>query len=250
MLSSSAGRAGRGPSSAAARSSAVGRRLGSSRTGFSPHSSQRCGSTARTLGAAGRPRPAVVVGEPRQRVQRLGHARGQRLRGPLDVLAASDTGAHDGITGRNRLRAREPCRPARATPVRRYGRRPDPARPAARCPPRGACRGSRRLTPSRSRRAISRSPSMRAGWSAGRPGIRRAMRSRICRAKCGVEAPISWRTSSTDLVAGRLADGALGFAHGLLVGAGLDRAFLISRRQSMCACAGTEIALSSPTIQP
>src|SRR3954451_15490503 len=53
-----------------------------------------------------------------------------------------------------------------------------------------------------------------------------------------------------DLVAGRLADGALGFAHGLLLGAGLLCAFLISRRESILACVATEMARSSPMIQP
>src|SRR4051794_15234058 len=53
-----------------------------------------------------------------------------------------------------------------------------------------------------------------------------------------------------DLVAGGLADGALGFAHGLLAGAWLVWAFLISRRESILACVATEMARSSPTIQP
>ena len=53
-----------------------------------------------------------------------------------------------------------------------------------------------------------------------------------------------------DLVVGGLADGALGFAHGLLDGAWLVWAFLISRRESMRACVATEMARSSPTIQP
>src|SRR6185312_15068161 len=47
------------------------------------------------------------------------------------------------------------------------------------------------LKPRLSRRAISRSPSRRAGWSAGRPSISVAMRLRNCSAKWGVEAPIS-----------------------------------------------------------
>ena len=53
-----------------------------------------------------------------------------------------------------------------------------------------------------------------------------------------------------DLVVGGLADGALGFAHGLLDGAGVVWAFLISRSESMRACVATEMARSSPTIQP
>jgi len=51
--------------------------------------------------------------------------------------------------------------------------------------------------PSRVRRAISSSPSLRAGCSSGRCSISRPMRLRSCSAKCGVEAPMSWRTSST-----------------------------------------------------
>ena len=52
------------------------------------------------------------------------------------------------------------------------------------------------------------------------PAISRAMRLRICSAKCGVEAPMSWRTSSTVTSWSALpADGTLGFAHG----GGLDR---------------------------
>src|SRR3954453_17920420 len=50
--------------------------------------------------------------------------------------------------------------------------------------------------PSCVRRAISRSPSTRAGWPGGRPAMSRAIRLRICSAKCGVDAPMSWRTSS------------------------------------------------------
>ena len=79
----------------------------------------------------------------------------------------------------------------------------------------------------------------------------RAMRLRICSAKCGVEAPIELAdVLDRDLVAGGLADGALGFAHGLLDCAWLVWAFLISRRESMRACVATEMARSSPTIQP
>ena len=81
------------PSSAAARSSASGGASVSSLIGFSPHSSQRWGSTAlKGLGAAGRPRPAQVVGGPRERVQRRGHARGKGLRGAVDVLASGQHG--------------------------------------------------------------------------------------------------------------------------------------------------------------
>ena len=58
-------------------------------------------------------------------------------------------------------------------------------------------RGSRRRSRGACRRAISRSPSTRAGCSGGRSAISLAMRLRSCSAKCGVEAPISWRTSST-----------------------------------------------------
>ena len=47
---------------------------------------------AEGVGAAGRPRPAQVVGGPRQRGQRRGHAGGKRLRGPVDVLAAERHG--------------------------------------------------------------------------------------------------------------------------------------------------------------
>ena len=54
------------------------------------------------------------------------------------------------------------------------------------------------VTPRRSSRAISCSPRRRAGSSSGRPAISVRMRLRSCSAKCGVEAPISWRTSSTD----------------------------------------------------
>src|SRR3954454_14380441 len=48
-----------------------------------------------------------------------------------------------------------------------------------------------------SRRAISRSPSTRAGSSGGSVLIKWRIRLRSCSAKCGVDAPISWRTSST-----------------------------------------------------
>ena len=54
-----------------------------------------------------------------------------------------------------------------------------------------------RAPASSSSRAISRSPSTRAGWSGGRPATRFWIRLRIWSAKWGVEAPISWRTSST-----------------------------------------------------
>ena len=61
--------------------------------------------------------------------------------------------------------------------------------------------GSARAARSRARAAragaISRSPSTRAGWSGGRPAIRFRIRLRSWSAKWGVEAPISWRTSST-----------------------------------------------------
>ena len=65
----------------------------SSRTGFSPHSSQRCGS----IGAKARPRrrastTSASCTRPRQRVQRRGHARGKGLRGAVDVLAAGQHG--------------------------------------------------------------------------------------------------------------------------------------------------------------
>ena len=47
---------------------------------------------AKGVGTAGRPRPAQVVGGPRQRVQRRGHARGKGLRGAVDVLASGQHG--------------------------------------------------------------------------------------------------------------------------------------------------------------
>src|ERR1700744_5746102 len=53
------------------------------------------------------------------------------------------------------------------------------------------------VKPSRSRRAISVSPRTRAGSPAGSGAISVRMRLRSCSAKCGVELPISWRTSST-----------------------------------------------------
>ena len=53
------------------------------------------------------------------------------------------------------------------------------------------------VSPRLSRRAISRSPSTRAGCPSASPAISRAMRLRSCRAKWGVEAPINSRTSST-----------------------------------------------------
>ena len=108
-----------------------------------------------------------------------------------------DTGAHDGTTGRDPgCRAARTAHADRARRARSLGRwsssegeRPDAVLVGE------AAELARK--PSFCRRAISRSPSIRAGWSSGRPRISRAMRLRICSAKCGVEAPISWRTSST-----------------------------------------------------
>ena len=54
------------------------------------------------------------------------------------------------------------------------------------------------LAGARSRARLRRAP----GCSAGRPAISVAMRLRSCSAKWGVEAPISWRTSSTRHLAG------------------------------------------------
>ena len=105
--------------------------------------------------------------------------------------------------------------------------------------------------PSSRRRAISRSPSIRAGWSGRQRGdqpgdavaeLQREVRRRRARQLADV--------LDRDLVASGPADGALGFAHGLLDCAWLVWAFLISRRESMRACVATEMARSSPTIQP
>src|SRR4029079_6991472 len=76
--------------------------------------------------------------------------------------------------------------------------------------------------PRRSRRAISTSPSRRAGSSSGRPAIRVRMRLRSWRAKCGVEAPISCRTSATDTwYCGRRRSGCSAWAMGS-VASGVD----------------------------
>ena len=73
-------------SSAAARSSAPGRPPAAAARG-SPRSapSGRGSIGAEELGPAGRPRPAVVVGEAREPGQRLGHAGGERVGGARDV---------------------------------------------------------------------------------------------------------------------------------------------------------------------
>ena len=233
MLSSSARPRRTRSSSAAARASASGGVSVSRRIGFSPHSSQRWGSTARKASA-----PPGVHDQRRLYAARASGANGVGTREASASAARSmssrpsDTGAHDAIT-------------------RRYGRRGHPARPAARGPPRGGCRGTRRASPSSRRRAISRSPSIRAGWSSGsaadQPGDAVAdLQREVRRRRAHQLADVVDR----DLVAGGLADRALGFAHGLLDCAWLVWAFLISRRESMRACVATEMARSSPTIQP
>ena len=128
-------------------------------------------------------------------------------------------------------RATVPPRPAGTAPP--TVRRPRRCRPswtsAAAGPPGRACRGPRRCSRGATSRAISRSPSVRAGWSAGRPSISFAIRLRSCSAKCGVEAPMSWRTSSTVTSwPGALRAGCSNFAHGLS-----SRTGEISRRASM-----------------
>ncbi len=66
------------------------------------------------------------------------------------------------------------------------------SRPVSRWVPRVSPEKPRRVS-----RSISRSPRIRAGWSAGSARTSFAMRLRIWSAKCGVEAPISSRMSST-----------------------------------------------------
>ena len=75
-------RRGRGSTgSLAARSCVDGQRSPRKRTGFSPESSQRCGLMSRKRAAPSRgPRPAVVVGDARQRAQALGQPLGEALR--------------------------------------------------------------------------------------------------------------------------------------------------------------------------
>ena len=118
--------------------------------------------------------------------------------------------------------------------------------------------------PSSCRRAISRSPSRAPGGRAGRPAISAAMRLRSCSAKCGVEAPISWRTSSTVTSSRRdalQAVGVLGLAHARLTRSSFglrDRRFggrLAARADleqgvDFGLRRRDEIALSSPISQP
>ena len=84
-----------------------------------------------------------------------------------------------GRAPRARVRAAAGAEAGRLSARRRLsegsGRSPS-AGPSPRASPR---------QPELCRRAISRSPSRRAGWPAGRPAISFAMRLRSCRAKCG-----------------------------------------------------------------
>ena len=92
---------------------------------------------------------------------------------------------------------------------------PDPGRQVLQCGRSPSSpRGSPLCSASSSSSAILRSPSIRAGWSAGSGSIRRRIRLRTWSAKWGVEAPARARMSST-LTSLRAAEqlGVLGLAH-------------------------------------
>ena len=102
MLSSSARARWTRSSSAAARSSASGGASVSRRIGFSPHSSQRCGSTALKVSA-----PPGVHDQRRLYAARASGCNGVGTREASASAARSmssrpsDTAAHDAITGRD-----------------------------------------------------------------------------------------------------------------------------------------------------
>ena len=75
------------------------------------------------------------------------------------------------------------------------------------------------------------------------------MRFRSCSAKCGVEAPMSWRTSSTVTSWPARRGWILGFAHGWRLGEGAFTG-TISSSESSRDWSSTEIACSSPMTQP
>ncbi len=154
--------------------------------------------------AARRDRARPVLARRKRRRARARPAR--RRRAGLLAALQVPAGALRGRAPRARVRAAPPLAGVSrvgASCTEGSGRSPS-AGPSPRTSP---------VRPRLCRRAISRSPSRRAGWPAGRPAISFAMRLRSCRAKWGVEAPISWRTSSTVTSRAMLAAGVFGFAH-------------------------------------
>ena len=224
-------------------------RLGAARPGGarSAAPSWRAGSSLAVLiaqlVAAGAARPAAAR-RPRRaaRQTRAGAAAGRRTarRSPAAARAAEPSGP-----GRAALtRGSGPRRSAAARPRRALG--------SARWP---SCSGSPRdlageaepLEPRDLLLAVAAAPGRRAAA----PRISLRMRLRSWSAKCGVEAPMSWRTSST--VTWRLgaqALGLLGFGHARDLRALRLSTGWISSSVSMRAWTSTEIAFSSPMIQP
>ena len=207
--------------------------------------------------AAGRPRPAQVVRRPRQRANGVGTREASASAARSMSSRPSDTGAHDAITGRDR--GSGPHEPRETGHVARGAGQHYASLWAARASSEGSGSrpsswGSPRNSPSRPSSSQARDLALALdpggvilGQAADEPGdavadLQREVRRRGAHQLADVV--------DRDLVAGGLADGALGFAHGLLDCAWLVWAFLISRRESMRACVATEMARSSPTIQP